>query len=959
MDSPTRPHRTLSLKWQVAIIFGLVLAITYGLISLVSYLHFEAQLAQQRLEFHQEQQRILSGLSQASSQKLIQLVETLPLLDNPQADTSDSVAQLGERLRRHWGQLQLTWELQLAQIYSADGQLIETLGGPEGVVKTAWIDQALTKEQPVTLLHCTNGTCVQVIAVPLLLGQQQSAVLVLGRNLVDFLLAYHDIAGTEAGILAVAGDSQTDARTLPDWGLHIEALTDIGNTLPILAQAAREAPLDTLVDDGLRIAQAGSTYEVQLVPIANDDQVYFVVLKDISTSVDIAHSSTRMTLLAGMLGFVFATVMLALFLWSLLSRVRNVTSSLPLLAKHAYPAARELLARGNKRQLWRDEIDELTDSATSLSLQLEEMEKNIGQHNECMDNKNRELSRERDFVTSLLSNARAIILTQNHAGEVTLINHFGAKLLGATEHELIGKPLERFFAEEKDKAESRTIFKRLHNLDQNVAQVETAIRCGDGQVRTISWSHTRLKDEGGVNSTILSVGLDLSGTREAEQKLAWLADHDELTGLYNRRRFQEEVSQAIEDASRNSLTGALLYLDLDKFKYVNDTSGHQAGDHVLKVIADKLKGSLSSRDVVARIGGDEFAIILYDTTADEARQRAEQLIEALGKMVIRLHDHQHRITAGIGIVLFPLQGSSVYELMANADLAMIQAKEKGHGRIHLFSEDEQAKEQMQQLVTWKHHIEQALMENRFVFHYQPILNIKDGTVSHYEALLRIVDADGTIHPPGKFIGVAEQTGLIRDIDRHVMIEGIKALADWSRRGQPATIALNLSGTIMDSVDLLPLLQQQIRDSGVDPQRIIFEVTETAAVVDLDAAQHMMREMKRLGCRFALDDFGVGLSSFSYLQNLPVDYIKIDGSFIRDIVNSRDNQLFVQALVQVARGSGRLTVAEFVEDEPTLELLRRLDVDFAQGYHIGRPAPRLLDDTSHTKVVPFPANRSQS
>lgn len=946
MDNKKNSRPTFSLKWQVAIIFGLVLAITYGLISLISYWHFEEQLAQQRLEFHNEQARILEGLNKASANKLIQTIETLPLLDtgptSAQSPDISPVAQLGQRLRRHWGQLQLTWELQLAQIYDAEGQLIEAMGGPVDAVKPAWITQTISKEAPLTLLHCEEE-CLQIIVVPLILAQQQPAVIVLGRNLVDFLLAYHNIAGTEAGILSAATDDpQPDGRTLPGWQLQIKALTNLDNTRSILLQAARQAPLETLLNEGLRVAHAGHSYELQLVPLGGAEKAYFVVLKDITASIELAHSSTRKTLLAGMIGFIFAATMLSVFLWSLLSRLRNVTSSLPLLATHAYDEARAHLTQGVGRRIWRDEIDLLVDSATELTRQLENMEGDIGQHNDRMDQKNRELAHERDFVTSLLSNAQAIILTQDEEGNITLINRFGAKLLGASEHELIGKPFRRYFTDDHDKTSGESIQDKLQPLNRDVAQAETILRANDGQLRTISWSHTRLRDETGLQNTILSVGLDLTGTREAEQKLAWLADHDELTGLFNRRRFQEEVGLAIELASRYNLIGALLHIDLDKFKYVNDTSGHQAGDHLLKLIADKLKKTLRTTDVVARIGGDEFSIILYETTAEYAQQTAQKLIDALSEMEIRLHTHQHRISACVGIALFPLHGSSVYDLMANADLAMFQAKQKGYGRIHLFSEDEQAKEQMQQLLIWKHRIEEALAHDHFIFHYQPILNIKDGTVSHYEALLRIQDPDGTIHPPGKFIGVAEQTGLIRDIDHYVMINGIKALAEWSRRGQPITLALNLSGTIMDAVDLLPLLQKQIRDSGIDPQRIIFEITETAAVVDLEAAQQMMQEMKGLGCRFALDDFGVGLSSFSYLQSLPVDYIKIDGSFIRDIADNKDNQLFVQALVQVAQGSGRLTVAEFVEDAASLAMLGKLDVDFGQGYYIGKPKPELLE-----------------
>jgi diguanylate cyclase (GGDEF)-like protein/PAS domain S-box-containing protein len=684
----------------------------------------------------------------------------------------------------------------------------------------------------------------------------------------------------------------------------------------------------------------GRNYDVQLIPVSGTDlsNAYFVVINDQTEAVSRIEARTTETLLTGILGVTLATLLLGVIFWSQAGRLQRITNSLPLLAERRYPQAQAVLAQVSGKHGWKDEIDVLAATTANLARQLEVLESDVDQHSKQLMAQQRELLKERDFATSLLSQAQAIILTQDKSGRITRINRFGSELLGFPEGRLVGTPFVDLVVDEGGREETRDCVRRLLYDDDGVCQQESRIRCLDREPRVISWFHSVLQQQTDQDPLLLSVGLDLTARKQAEEKLAWLANHDELTGLFNRRRFQEEVAQAIRQASRYGHQGALLYLDLDQFKYINDTIGHHTGDHLLKLVADKITQTLRSSDIPARIGGDEFAIILHETTADAAEQTAQKLASVLHEIDFRVHDHRHRVSASIGIVLFPLHGTSVYDLMANADLSMYQAKESGRGRMHLFSEDEQARDRMRQHVTWKNRIEQALADQRLIFHFQPILNIKERTVSHYEALLRMIGEDGALHPPGAFIGVAEQTGLIREIDLYVIRAGIATLAEWSRDGLDRDIALNLSGTMVDAVELLPLLREELAAAKVDPGRLTLEVTETAAVVDIDAARGMMSAIKELGCRFALDDFGVGLSSFSYLQQLPVDSIKIDGSFIRDLPNRKDNQLFVQALVQVANGLGRNTVAEFVEDAATLQLLETLGVNCAQGYFIGKPAP---------------------
>jgi len=931
--------RAVSLRWKALVLLGLTLSVTYGLVTLISHHYFQQQFEQERHAFRAENVRQLSALTTGSAQKLIQLAETLPLLEPQGTGMPLPTARIGEQLQRNWTRMQLVWELELAQLHSAQGTPYWQRGRQLSAPIEEWVRQASSQEIPNVKFHC-EPDCLQIVSVPLIVGEQDKAVLVLGRNLADFLLEYQTAVGADVGILSGDQDSNAPgARHLSNWGLQVTALTNSPRTVPTLAATAADHPLTAVAEGGTTVTDGGHIYDVQLIPISDNIQpsAYFAVIKDISADITAIRNRTRDTLLTGILGITVATALLAIIFWSQAARLQRVTNSLPLLASHAYARARKILAASTTKRRWRDEIDILAETASSLVDQLENLEIDVSRQSAELLEQHAALLQERDFVASLLNHAQAIIFTQDETGRITMINRFGCELLGFSETQLIGKRFIDFVADQEQQQATRTTIAELHHGKANNRQQEAVIRCKDGAQRCISWFHSALQHQVDDGSLVLSVGLDLTGRKQAEEKLAWLADHDELTGMFNRRRFQAELGRAIQQASRYDHQGAVLYLDLDHFKYINDTSGHHAGDNLLKLVAEKITKTLRDTDIAARVGGDEFAVILQETTSDHAELTARKLAAALDELEFWAHDHRHRIAASIGIALFPLHGTSVHDLMANADLAMYHAKGNGRAKQHLFSENEQARELMSQHLIWKTRIEQALADDRFIFHFQPILHIGEGTVSHYEALLRMVREDGTVDPPGSFIGVAEATGLIREIDQYVVRAGVATLAEWSRNGFSATISLNLSGTMMTARELLvPLLKKEVAHYGVDPGRIIFEVTETAAVLDMASARQMMLDIKQLGCRFALDDFGVGLSSFSYLQQLPVDYIKIDGAFIRDLPHREDNQLFVQALVQVAHGLGRQTVAEFVEDAPTLDMLQKLGVNYAQGFHIGRP-----------------------
>ncbi len=556
-----------------------------------------------------------------------------------------------------------------------------------------------------------------------------------------------------------------------------------------------------------------------------------------------------------------------------------------------------------------------------------------------------ELELERDFVTGLLNSAQVIILTQDCNGEILMINPEGQKCLQDRLESNLSEKLNFFslITPDSDISTLNRYITALKSGTINSHQHDSRITTCQGDYRSISWVHSRLQGKAiSGNALILSVGLDITDREKAEQRLSWLANHDPLTELHNRRYFQRAFEDLLQMANRYHHNVALLFFDLDHFKDVNDSSGHQAGDAMLRVVAERLNKLTRSSDLLARLGGDEFAIAIPETDVKGAIQVAEKILENLKHISLPTKGRSHRVSASIGIVLYPEHGSNAQDLMSNADLSMYQAKESGRDRWHLFALDDQMREQMSERLAWKEKIEQALADSAFILYYQPILEIKTNLISHYEVLIRMREKDGSLAMPGHFIPIAERTGLIHSIDRFVLGEAISHMAHLARTtGQEINLSINLSGRVVDDPELLPLLKQLLHLSGVKPQNLVFELTETATLADMASAEQLMYELRVLGCRFAMDDFGVGFSSFYYLRQLPLDIVKIDGSFIRQLPTSPEDRIFVKALTEMASGLHKLTIAEFVEDAETLKMLTEIGVNYAQGYYIGKPQPSIL------------------
>ncbi len=468
----------------------------------------------------------------------------------------------------------------------------------------------------------------------------------------------------------------------------------------------------------------------------------------------------------------------------------------------------------------------------------------------------------------------------------------------------------------------------------DAAHVEVSTR---DEVGAMAIAFNGMQDE--VTRAAVSLDSAREELRRSRRELEHLAAFDALTDLPNRRHLEAEFDRVLQDCARLGVPATVVVLDLDGFKYINDSRGHAVGDRVLIRVARLLEAGLRPGDLVGRLGGDEFAAVLPDATEAQAQVVVNRLLDVLrAEAFIVEHGRAVRLTASVGLAfLEPGRRQCAQDLLIDADVAMYDAKDAGRDRLAVSSVAEPRQSDHRSRLSWSERIREALDRDLFVLHAQPLLDLATERVDRYELLLRMVDADGSLIMPGAFLPTAERSGLITRIDEWVVTEACRLLGASQRAGRQTCYEVNLSGPSMGDPGMLRLIESQL---ATLPRRggLIIEVTETAAIVDVGRARAFAERLAELGCAFALDDFGAGYGSFYYLKHLPFDYLKIDGEFVRGVVDNLADQVVVRSLVTIARELGKRTVAEFVEDAEVLECLRGLGVDFAQGYHVGRPAP---------------------
>ncbi|MGD8743029.1 MAG: EAL domain-containing protein, partial [Granulosicoccaceae bacterium] len=519
----------------------------------------------------------------------------------------------------------------------------------------------------------------------------------------------------------------------------------------------------------------------------------------------------------------------------------------------------------------------------------------------------------------LVETAHDLVWSMDTDGKWLFLNAASHNIYGCAMHDMVGRPVLNFTAPDFHDRDTHAIRELLNGHE--LVQYETVHLDTSGTRHHLSFNASPQLDAQGRVVHIRGTARDITEQKAYEQQLTYQAEHDSLTGLYNRHYFQEELERLVARVARSGASAALLYIDLDQFKYINDTLGHAAGDRLLLEATQLLREHVRDGDLLARFGGDEFTLLFYNIDAEDAELSAKKIRKLFEDYAYYDSGNSFNVTCSIGVALIDNTSRNAEETLAQADLACNLAKTRGRNHVYVYDPEDSDKLGMAEDMGWAARVREVLDNDRFQLVYQPIVDTHNGELHSYEVLLRMPYDDGQIILPGGFMPAAERFGLIHAIDRWIVARAIRRLADERRNGQAVRFAINLSGRAFEDESLLPLIRAAISESGLDPSSLTFEITETAAIANLNAATGFISSLREIGCQFALDDFGSGFCSFTYLKHLPVDTLKIDGSFVQGLASAPVDQAMVQSMNQVAHALGKKTIAESVENEETLMLLR--------------------------------------
>ncbi|MEW7987391.1 MAG: EAL domain-containing protein [Candidatus Thiodiazotropha sp.] len=611
-------------------------------------------------------------------------------------------------------------------------------------------------------------------------------------------------------------------------------------------------------------------------------------------------------------------------------------------------AIKQSLEAGAVECMFKNESDDL------FLTRIDAMSRHIRAH--------KSIEKERERLGGILRSVGEGVYGVNSEGYISFVNPACRRILGyAPDERLIGKSaLELFHYTDEDGNpidEKKCFLQHTYADGTPLNARETLFWHKSGDSIPVECTVYPLTIKGKREGSVVAFR-DISERKLLEEELRWQASHDALTKLYNRRYFEEQLTQEAGRLKRSKETSALLYIDLDRFKYINDTAGHAAGDRLLVEIAQQLKQRLRSTDLLARLGGDEFAVILRNICKESVHQVADDYREMLDSYIFIYNGKQYKVNGSIGIALIDKESESASEILADADIACHIAKGEGRNRTHLFVPESDSKKAMDLDLGWSSRLHNALVQDHLVLHYQPIIPVElipaelmletEGPIYQQllsvvpqeqqisELLLRLDDPMWGIVFPGAFLPTAERFNMMDKIDYWVVNAAVKKLALLQQTGYTGMFTINLSGQTVTNKQLIEDIETLVVNSAIDPGKVIFEITETSAVSNLMSANEMITRLSALGCSFALDDFGSGFSSFSHLKNLPVDFIKIDGLFVRGVATDPSDRAIVHSINDIAHSLGKETIAEYVEDAAILRFLYESGINYVQGHFLSPP-----------------------
>jgi len=931
----------ISIKWKAVIFLSLVLfLITLAWVTQSIYQNIDNY----RVGTEQNQKRHQKILDQLITDNYLKLSQYAQLIvDNPQiksksiTETSNSVNQY---LQDQW----FAWNLNIGIDYVAvlniqkeflaEAHQFENQTSIQNLHNSLRLFVSEVKRQPQTFVFCSDS-CQQLVMESFVFEDGSLGIIILGQNMSDVISRYHAVSSSDVAVIIDNKDKNivNNGHFLEGWNTHIWAMTNFEKMLPVLKEFSKENDIHSIQDVSLWNAWSNNYFVQKMIP-SNYVQVgstaYYMNISDESKRQELLKLEIMNEIYTSLVGWFLAELFLILVMLGPIKRLLRIVQALELLPKHQYKAAANLVQ--SSKSYISDELTQLEDSTLYLSNELDSLHNKVEVSKSELNSKIRMLTRSKAFLQRLFDNANLYILTQSYEFETTSHNNlFLNDLLEAN---------QASFLELFNSSYDRNLFKDgLQGLKEGLVenfQQEVNMHTNQGDERTLAWTHTLVKDDSGYDQ-ILSIGMDITQRKKDELALHWLANNDSLTKIGNRRAFNKNLENVLSSQER----GAVVFIDINRFKQINDIYGHLAGDKVLVDIAEQLKKHTRENDAISRLAGDEFTVVLPGVSADNLPHILANLSDELSRTIELDDDSQVEYSVSLGGALFPEHGTDEQSLIVHSDMAMYKAKKKGLKNWHIFDYSDDQLSDLKAEHDIMELLKKALQNDLFLLVYQPILTLKNHHVSHYEVLIRLKSTDDQWISPGVFIPVAERVGLIRDIDFWVINNVFSHLKAILQEQPDLKFSINVSAPSLQEQSFSRLFIQLMKEYSVSPDNLIVELTETAYIDNFVQVLKNLKELNKIGVSIALDDFGVGYSSFSYLKQLPLSYVKLDGAYIQNVQNMPQNQAFIKSVVILAKAFGMKTIAEFVEDKEILDELVKLQVDFVQGYYIGKPKVDLL------------------
>jgi diguanylate cyclase (GGDEF)-like protein len=927
----------ISIRWKALILVSLILFLIT--LTWISYsIYFE--LKNYRDSVHQEQLRFQNSLDQILDDSFANLSKNAQIISNyphiKSANQGPDKAGLRSKLDSQWYDLNLNIGVDYIAIEDETGSRIyDSLRLFEPDLRKKFqtalkgFGKNTTKGQVSSFVFCDKD-CIQIIKEPFFFSDNKKGYIVLGQNMSELISRFHSISGSGIAVLIHRPEENTvdtESQYIQAWKSYLWAATNFDEVLSVLQEYSidhkevqnvyYQSSLSGILDSQYRVSRLIPANYLQVGYTAS-----YVTINDNSKNITLFKNSVFNQIITGLIAWVVAVLLVLLAVMGPIQRVLVVANALTFLPQHKFTRVRKIL--GPKRYSSVDEISELENGALKLTDDLEALNSQVIFSETRLKEQILAATRSKDFLKRLFDNADLFIVIQSKTFHCKDANYF---FEGQFE-------TDSFLDILVDDEDIVLLKQKLPDLLTNKADKfvhEAWAKNRHGDLLVIAWTHTLVETVQGEFG-ILSIGMDITQRKRDEHALKWLADNDSLTKIGNRRVFHS----GLEKLLALQTVGAVVFIDVNRFKQINDIYGHTAGDQLLVEIAETLKHQVRDNDLVCRLAGDEFTLLLTDIDKHSLPGVLSHLSAKLSGTLEMSEGRRVDYSCSLGAAMFPEHGSDSQTLIVHSDMAMYQAKRRGLNNWHIFDYSDDSLKLQQEEHQLMSILKQAIKESLFTFEFQPIMSLSKKEVSHYETLLRLKDEHGQPISPKEFIPVAERVGLIGDIDLWVVDRLFKLIGSFFKEDTiRIKLSVNISGPSLQDNYFVDRLVKLAKYYQVKPDMVVIELTETAYIDNLNKVMENLEFLNFKGFEIALDDFGVGFSSFSYMKELPLNYVKLDGSYVRNLKDNHKNQAFIESVVIMAKAFNMKTIAEYVEDKKTMKLLKSLGVDYAQGFYVGK------------------------